>query len=132
MKTIGEFYREKVLSLPKKLRTKREAPYSSLENMKIERDLFGWKLYYTRVGRKKRRFLECRSREEARYLRVFFDAEMPEVYVPKDDEYLRSILPELERLKTRMDEIINSYLETVLNRKIRERVRSEVFMELTK
>ena len=36
MKTIGEFYREKVLSLPKKLRTKREAPYSSLENMKIE------------------------------------------------------------------------------------------------
>ncbi|OGW13811.1 MAG: hypothetical protein A3G93_05040 [Nitrospinae bacterium RIFCSPLOWO2_12_FULL_45_22] len=114
------------------MRTKREAPYSSLENMKIERDLFGWKLYYTRVGRKKRRFLECRSREEARYLRVFFDAEMPEVYVPKDDEYLRSILPELERLKTRMDEIINSYLETVLNRKIRERVRSEVFMELTK
>jgi hypothetical protein len=55
-----------------------------------------------------------------------------EIYVPKDDEYLKSILPELERLKQRIDEIIDSSLESVLNRKIRQRVRHEVFMEITK
>jgi len=132
MKTIGEFYREKVLSLPKKLLTKMEAPYLFPENMEVERDLFGWKLHYNKLGRKSREFFECRSEEEARYLKVLFGAGMSEVHVPKDDEYLKSILPEIERLKTKIDEIVNSYLESILDRKIRERVRHEVFMEITK
>ncbi len=132
MKKLGEFYREKVLSLPKKSLRKRETPYTFPENMKIEKELFGWKIYYTEFRRKKLKFLECRSEEEARYLKVFFDSGMREVYVPKDDEYLKSILPELEDLKKRTDEILNEYLEAVLNRGIKERVRYEVFMELTK
>jgi hypothetical protein len=125
MKTIGEFYREKVLSLPKKSLSKIELP-DNYGEIKIEKDLFGWKLYSGK------NYIECRSKEEARYLRVFLDSGMKRICVPKDDEYLRTILPELERLKMKIDEILNSYLETILNRRIRQRVRHEVFIELTK
>lgn len=132
MKRIGAFYREKILSLPKKSLTKREEPYYSPHDMKIERDLFGWKIWYNRAGRKSRLYIECRSEEEARYLKVLLDVGMKEIFVPKDNEYLKSILPELERLKKRTDEILNSYLETILNRQIRAQLKHEVYMEITK
>jgi hypothetical protein len=125
MKLIGEFYKEKVLSLPQGSLSKRELPDNSSE-IKIEKDLFGWKLF---SGIK---FVECRSEEEARYLKIFLVLGLTEIYVPKDDAYLEGILPELERLKTKADEILNSYLETILDRKIRERLKHEVYMEIAK
>ena len=125
MKRLGDFYREKVLTLPKKSLVKRELPNNSGE-INIEKDLFGWKLYSGED------FIECRSEEEARYVKVFLDAGLRDIRVPKDDKYLKNILPELERLKTKIDGIINSYLESILDRKIREKVRHEVYMEITK
>jgi len=125
MKTLGEFYRESILTLPKSSLIKRELPTAS-EEIKIERDLFGWKIYSGKD------FVECHSEEEARYLKVFLDAGLRKVYVPKDKEYLKNILPELERLKMRIDEIINSYLETILDPKVRKKIRYEVYLEITK
>jgi hypothetical protein len=66
------------------------------------------------------------------YLKIFADLGVTEVFIPKDDAHLNIILPELERLKTRADEILNSYLETILDRKIKERLRHEVYMEILK
>lgn len=60
MKLIGEFYREKILSLPKRKLSKKELSDNSGE-IKVERDLFGWKLYSGK------NFIECRSEEEARF-----------------------------------------------------------------
>jgi hypothetical protein len=125
MKRIGEFYREKVLSLPKKSLIKKILP-NNFGDVKIEKDLFGWRLYSGK------NFIQCRSEEEARYLKVFLDAGLREVYVPKDNEYLKSILPELEKLKAKTDEIINFYIDGILDRKIRERVKREVYIEITK
>ena len=125
MKRISEFYKEKVLALPDKSLIKKELP-ANYGEIRIGRDLFGWKLYCGKDS------IECRSEEEARYLKVFLDAGLIEIYVPKDDEYLQNILPELERLKAKTDEIINSYLETILDRKIKARVRNEVYVEITK
>jgi hypothetical protein len=123
MKTLGEFYREKVLSSnPLEART---LPIGG-DEVRVEKDLFGWKLLVDG------RAVLCRSEEEARLLRVFCDAGMTEVSVPQDDEYLKSILPELERLKSRTDEIIKSYLDSILDRGLRDRLRHEVFAELTK
>jgi hypothetical protein len=125
MKLIGEFYKEKVLSLPKKKLSKKELQDNSGE-IRIERDLFGWKLYWGK------NFLECRSEEEARYLKIFLDLGLDKVYIPKDDVYLKEILMELEKLKSKTDEILNSYLETILDRRIRERLKHEVYMEVAK
>jgi len=125
MKRIGEFYREKVLSLPKKSLIKKILPDNS-GDVKIEKDLFGWRLYSGK------NFIQCRSEEEARYLKVFLDAGLREVYVPKDNEYLKSILPELEKLKAKTDEIIKFYIDGILDHKIRERIKREVYIEITK
>lgn len=128
MQTLGEFYREKILSLPKKARKKREFSYYS-GKVKIEQDLFGWRLY---LEDKDKTNIECRSEAEARYLKICIEARMTEFYVPKDDEYLKSILPELEKLKNWADEVIESYCETLLNRQQREQLRHEVYLEITK
>ncbi len=125
MQFIGAYYKEKVLSLPKKALSKKEL-FGSSGEIKIERDLFGWKIYSGK------NFIECQSEEEARYLKVFLDLGFTEVYVPKEETYLKSVLLELERLKSKTDEILNSYLETILDRKIRERLKHEVYMEITK
>ena len=132
MKTIGEFYKEKILSLPGNMLTLMEIPYSFPENMEIKKELFGWKIFYTRPGRKSLEVIECRSKEVAHYLGILIDSGMTEIYVPNDDEYIKSILPELERIKTKIDEILNHYMQTILNRKIREQLKYTVFMEITK
>ena len=117
MQTLGEFYRERILSREDLIT--RASPERSGE-IKIEKDLFGWKLYSGKD------LIECRSEEEARYLKVFFEAGMRSVSIPKDDEYLKAILPELERLKARIDQIIHFYIEAILSPKIRAKVRSQV------
>jgi hypothetical protein len=123
MKTLGEFYREKILS-HKPLIT-RKLPENS-DSIRIERDLFGWKLYSGK------NIIECRSEDEARYLRIFLEAGLTKVRVPRDDKYLRIILPELETLKSKIDKIINSYAETILDARIRKRLKQEVWAEISK
>jgi hypothetical protein len=123
MKTLGEFYREKILT-HKPLITKKLLQNS--DSVRIERDLFGWKLY------SEKDFIECRSEDEARYLKIFLEAGLEKVRVPKDDKYLRMIVAELETLKSKMDKIINSYAETILDAKIRKRLKDEVWAEISK
>ncbi|MCK4760745.1 MAG: hypothetical protein KAW12_01000 [Candidatus Aminicenantes bacterium] len=120
MLTIGEFYKENILGRID-LYTRDLSEYNG--ETRVEKDLFGWKLY---LGKS---FIECSSGEEARYMKVFFDTGKPEVDVPADKEFLKSIVPELERLKRRMDEIINFFVDTIRSRKIREQIKYEVYQE---
>jgi len=121
MKTLGQFYRERVLGR-KDLR-QRALPASS-GDVRVEQELFGWRLHVNGTN------VLCRSQEEARFLRVFVDAGLSEVEVPDDDAYLRTILPELEQLKSKIDTIVNSYLDTILDTRTRERLRHEVYADL--
>ena len=125
LKTLGQFYKKRVLSLPKKARKTVEFDGYS-DDITLEEDLFGWKLHSGR------HVMDCSSGEEARYLKVFFSANMRDLDVPKDNEYLKKVLPELEKIKKRIDDIIEDSLEYVLSRKIRDKVRHEVYIELTK
>lgn len=94
--------------------------------IQISRGLFGWHL----TSGKKR--IDCKSEEEARYLKVFLDSGLTEIKVPKEKEYLKSILPELEELKMKIDTIVNSYLESIVNIKTRERLRHLLWSEIVK
>jgi hypothetical protein len=123
VKTLGEFYREKILNRTDLYEI--EWPFNN-GNIEVIKDLFGWKLS---TGKN---HVDCQSEEEARYLKVFFDAGLKGVFIPKETTYLKSILPELEQLKQKIDIIMNEYLETILNRRSREQLKHEVFMEIMK
>jgi hypothetical protein len=123
MPTLGDFYKEKILS--QKNLVHRELPSNS-GKIEIKQDLFGCKLLFG-----KKDFLECRSEEEARYLKVWMESGVREISVPQDEEYLKAIVPELEALKQKIDQVIHDYTFGILNRKIRERIRREVYQEIT-
>ena len=123
MKTLGDFYRENILNRGDLLL--KMSPGLSDEAL-IQKDLFGWKIHF---GKK---HIDCRSEEEARYLKIFFDAGMTEVYVPKNNVFLHNIIAEIETLKTKIDNIVNLYLGSVLNRKIKEKVKHAVYAEIIK
>jgi type I restriction enzyme M protein len=121
--TLGKFYREEIL--PCKPLILRELPRWS-EDTRIENGLFGWRLY---VGRKA---VECRSEEEAHYLRIFVEAGLEEVKVPKQEAILKRILPRLESLKKSIDEIIDSYLESIVSVKLKKSLRHRLWIEIVK
>jgi len=123
MKTLGQFYREKILDR-NDLSPREFLDYRG--ECKIERDLFGWKLYSGK------NYIDCRSHEEAKLLKIYLEAGMDTVMIPNDDNYLKTIVPELEKMKNRIDKIIGIYADGVLNRKLKEQLRREVYLELLK
>lgn len=133
MKFLGELYKEKVLCLPKrKLRTVHLPSHcGEPDELRIQKELFTWKLYYRRYGRKTPFFIECRSEEEARFLKIFVDAGLSETCLPKENAYLKVILPEFEDLKRRTDEVIEEHLEFILDNQAREQIKRRVFAEIT-
>jgi isopentenyldiphosphate isomerase len=124
MQLIGDFYRDRIL--PRADLVRRELTLSSDEEPEIIEHLFGWELCANGAA------IDCRSEAEARYLRIFVELGLHEVAVPASDEYLKQILPELEYLKRRADEIIDEHLETVIDARIKARVRRDVYAEIAK
>jgi hypothetical protein len=121
--TLGKFYKENVLSR-KLLYTKRLLKLS--EPVRVEQELFGWRLY---SGKK---YIKCSSEPEARYLKVWLETGLEKVKIPKDENYLISIVPELEKTKERVDEIVEDYLSSILDTKIRDKISHQVWMEIVK
>lgn len=125
MKKIGEIYKEKVLDLPKNLRKKIELP-TMYDEVKIENDLFGWWIY------SKRTHLKCKSEYEARYLKFFIELGFSEVYIPRDEEYLKNLIIELEKTKEKIDKIIEKFTIGIVSKKLKKRIIDEVYMEVIK
>jgi hypothetical protein len=123
MKFLGEIYKEKIL--PRKDLVERELPYNDHESQ-IVKDLFGYKLV---CGKHQ---VECASEEEARYLKIFLDVGLTEIKIPKDINFLKQIIPELEESKKNIDEIIDEFMESIFDRKAKAQLRHEVYMEYAK
>lgn len=119
--TLGKFYQEKILN--------QKALYSKTlleptDEIKAERDLYGWKLYSGR------RSIECKSESEAQYLKVWLSAGLTEIKVPGDEKYLKKIVAELLAEKKKIDKIINSYLSSILDIKLRNRILHNLWQRL--
>lgn len=122
--TLGKFYREKILP-HKPLHTK-SLPKVSGE-VKFEQELFGWRLS---SGRER---IDCTSEMEARYLKVWLEAGLENIKVPKKDEgYLKEIIPELESLKQKTGEVFEDYLGSILDPRLRQRLLHQLWQEATK
>lgn len=122
--TFGEFYRQKVLT--QKSLVERTMPRYKGE-MRIGRDLFGWKVY---SGETEKYYVNCRSEEEARFVRIFFEIGKYSVKVPRNNEYLKKILVQLEEMKAKADETIDFYSDGILSRKMRNKLKDMVWAEL--
>jgi hypothetical protein len=121
--TLGKFYQEKVLSqTPLYTKTLPKAT----DEIEIKQSLLGWRLYSGKND------IDCASELEARYLKVWLEAGLEEVKVPKDEAYLKAISPELESLKTKIDAVIESHIGFIANPKTRDRILRQLWLEITK
>ena len=121
--TLGKFYREKVLN-QKALYTKNLPKATG--DVNIKQSLLGWRLYSGRQS------IDCSSELEARYLKVWLEAGLDSVKTPKDEAYLKVIVPELESLKQKIDEIIAPYLNSIVNVKTKDRILHQLWVQITK
>jgi len=94
------------------------------KEVKVEKEIFGWKL------NSKKEYLECSSEEEAKYLKIWVDAGVEKVKVPKDNNYLKEIIPQLELSKQRIDEKICIYLDSILDQKFRSQIQHQLWQKI--
>ena len=121
--TLGKFYTEKILS-QSSLETKSLPPAG--DEVSIRQSLMGWRLY---SGKKS---IDCASELEARYLKVWLEAWLDSVKTPGNEDYLKVIVPELESLKQKIDEIIAPYLDSIVNVKTKDRILRQLWMQITR
>ncbi len=122
--TLGRFYTEKVLNQPS-LVTKRLPPAGG--GVSIQQSLMGWRLYSGK------RSIDCASELEARYLKVWLEAGLDQVKVPQDESYLQAIVPQLERLKQKIDETIAASVNSIVaGAKIKEKILHRLWLEVTR
>jgi isopentenyldiphosphate isomerase len=124
MQLIGAFYKERVLTRDDLVQADLTLPSS--EELEIVEHLFGWQLRADGAA------IDCSSEAEARYLRIFVELGLNEVAVPASKEFLEQILPDLEYLKRRADQILDEHLETVFDPRIKAKVRRDVYAEIAK
>jgi len=121
--TLGKFYREKILT-HKPLRAKGLPKVS--DKIRLQQELFGWRLS---SGRER---IDCASETEARYLKVWLEAGQESVKMPKDENYLKEIVPELESLKQKTGEIFEDYLGSILDPRLRQHLLHQLWQEAVK
>ena len=79
-----------------------------------------------------REHIDCASEMEARYLKVWLEAGLESIKMPKDEGYLREIVPELENLKQKTDDVFGDYLGSILDSRLRQRLLHQLWQEATK
>lgn len=121
--TLGKFYQENIVN-QEALSTK-SLP-KDIGDISIKYSLFGWRLYSGKQS------VDCASELEARYLKVWLEAGVEKIKVPQDESYLRAIVPQLEGLKQSIDEIIEPYLNSIVNVRTRERILHQLWAHITK
>lgn len=121
-KSLKKWYEEKILSR-KDLAT-RELPNLG-NNLKIEKGLYGWEVKGDRGA------LQCTSEAEAEYLKIWIEVGAKMVCVPKDEKFLSKIAEEFESLKREIDDIIDSYLGSVLDTKLKSQILYRLWQSIS-
>ena len=122
--TLGKFYREKVKKSKVPLRIV-HLP-AKMDKIRIDSEIFGFRLI---SGRK---HVDCKTGDEAKYLKIFLEAGMEKVKIPKQELHLKQILPELQQIKKRIDRVIESDISTIINVKLRKKLEHLIWQEVMK
>ncbi len=121
-KSLKKWYEEKILSR-NDLETK-ELPEIG-NNLKIEKGLYGWKI------KGERGTLQCTSEAEAEYLKVWIEIGAKSIDIPKDETYLSKVAEELKTLKKEIGDIIDSYLGSVLDIKLKSQILYRIWQSIS-
>jgi len=121
-KSLKKWYEEKILTR-NDLETK-ELPEIS-NNLKIEKGLYGWKIKGERGA------LQCTSEAEAGYLEIWLEIGAKSIGIPKDEAYLSKVAEELKTLKKEIDEIIDSYLGSILDNKLKSQILYRIWQSIS-
>ena len=120
--TPGKFFKEKISS--HKPLSSRNLPKPSGE-IEIVEDIEGYRLYY---GKK---YILCDTQSEARYLKVWLEAGLESIKIPQDKVYLARIVPRLEKLMQKIKETVESYTDSILQLKLRQKILHQIWQSLT-
>jgi len=121
--TLGKFYREKILT-HESLRT--ITLHKIPDDIDIGQGLFGWQVI---LGKER---IDCKSKNEAIYLKLLLEAGFEEIKIPKDEGYLEQIIPELKRLKQKADAVFEGHLSSILDPKLREHILHQLWLNAIK
>jgi len=94
------------------------------EPVEIEKSLFGWRL---KIGKK---VIDCSSEVQARYLRVFTEMGWDKAVVPKDSDYLSSIIDQWEHLFSIVQATLEEYTSSILQNKTRDLLTHTVWAKI--
>jgi len=122
--TLGKLYREKVKKSKVPLRTVHLS--AKTDKIRIDSEIFGFRLI---SGRK---HVDCKTEDEAKYLKIFLEAGIDKVKIPKQGLHLKQILPELQQIKRKIDKIIESDISTIINVKLRRKLEHLIWQEVMK
>ena len=120
--TLGKFYREMILSKPCYEKNLLEIK----GKITVEKDLFKWRLSGDNTH------IECESEMEANYLKNFVGTGVTAVKIPKDNKYLKHILPELERIRQNIDTIIEEDVLSIISPKTQNQILHILWQEIMK
>ncbi len=129
-KTLAKFYQEKILTHKQLYTKKLPKPTSEIGleaelGLKFEEEIHKYRLY---SGKK---HIFCKSEPEARYLKVWVETGLESVKVPKDEDRLAKVVPPLEKLMEKIKKIIESYTDSILQPKLRQRILHQLWQKLT-
>jgi len=114
------FYKSSITAVPC---TSLDLPERA-EPIEMENSLFGWRL---KIGRK---FIDCSSEIQARYLRVFAEMGWDRAVVPKDSNYLATIIDQWENLFDKAHVTLEEYTSSILQNKTRDLLIHKVWATL--
>ncbi|MBM4322955.1 MAG: SAM-dependent DNA methyltransferase [Deltaproteobacteria bacterium] len=92
--------------------------------IEIEKSLFGWRL---KIGKKA---IDCPSEAHARYLRVFAEMGWDKATIPKDSDYLATIIDQWENLFKAVKATLEEYTSSILQNKTRDMLIHRVWATL--
>lgn len=119
--TLRKFYKEKVLN-QKDLITKKLPELK--DKIEIKKGLFGWQIVSGKSS------IDCRSEDEAQYLKIWFEVDAKSIKIPKDEKYLIKITKEFKKIKSDLDKIIENYLGSILDQKIKNQILHQIWQKI--
>ena len=119
--TLKNFYKEKILSREDLMIKKLPEIRNKIE---IKKGLFGWQVVSGKNS------IECSSKSEAEYLKIWLEVGVSSIKIPRDKKYLSKIVKEFRKLKSHIDQLIENYLSSIIDKKLKSQILHKIWSEI--